>query len=90
MPRHFLHLGTPLPLGERGRMSIFRFISAPNYQDGKYGWTTDLDTIKRSVDWQMESLKTDYIDFGFLHCIDEKQDLHHCPWRADAWTILWS
>ena len=46
-----------------------------NYQGGIYGWTTDLDTIKRSIDWQLKALKTDYIDFGFLHCLDEEQDL---------------
>ena len=46
-----------------------------NYQGGTYGWTTDLDTIKRSVDWQLKALKTDYIDFGFLHCLDEEADL---------------
>ena len=47
-----------------------------NYAKGPYGWTTDLDTIKRSVDWQLNSLKTDYIDFGFIHCLDEVSDLH--------------
>ena len=47
------------------------------YKGGKYGWTTDLDTMKRSVDWQLAALKTDYIDFGFLHCIDEEADLRH-------------
>lgn len=47
-----------------------------DYQSGKYDWTTDLDTIKRSVDWQLSALKTDYIDFGFLHCIDEESDLN--------------
>ena len=46
-----------------------------NYLTGKYGWTTDLDTVKRSIDWQLSALKTDYIDFGFLHCIDEESDL---------------
>lgn len=45
-----------------------------NYQGGKYGWTTDLDTVKRSIDWQLSALATDYIDFGFLHCIDEQAD----------------
>ena len=42
-----------------------------NYESGEYGWTTDLDTIKRQVDWQLKELKTDYIDFGFIHCLDE-------------------
>ena len=55
----------------------FQIHFGANYQGGKYGWTTDLDTIKRSVDWQLTSLRTDYIDFGFLHCIDEESDLHH-------------
>ena len=46
-----------------------------DYHSGQYGWTTNLDTIKRSIDWQLKALKTDYIDFGFLHCIDEPRDL---------------
>ncbi len=45
------------------------------YRTGEYGWTTDPDVIRRSVDWQLEMLKTDYIDFGFLHCLDEEADL---------------
>ena len=45
------------------------------YERGVYGWTTDLEKIKKSVDWQLRQLKTDYIDFGFLHCIDEEEDL---------------
>lgn len=54
----------------------FQIHFGANYQGGMYGWTTDLDTIKRSIDWQLESLKTDYIDFGFLHCLDEESDLN--------------
>lgn len=46
-----------------------------NYVTGEYGWTTSLDTVKKSVDWQLKNLKTDYIDFGFIHCIDEEADL---------------
>lgn len=46
-----------------------------DYSTGAYGWTTNLDTVKRSVDWQMEKLRTDYIDFGFIHCLDEESDL---------------
>ncbi|MBQ8953327.1 MAG: aldo/keto reductase, partial [Clostridia bacterium] len=30
--------------------------------------------IKRSVAWQLEALKTDYIDYGFIHCQDEFSD----------------
>lgn len=46
-----------------------------DFSSGKYGWTTDLDAIKRSIDWQLGALGTDYIDFGFVHCIDEDADL---------------
>lgn len=45
-----------------------------DYSSGRYGWTLELEKIKRSVDWQLKTLRTDYIDFGFLHCIDEEAD----------------
>ncbi len=54
----------------------FQIHFGANYETGTYGWTTNLDTIKRSVDWQLKALQTDYIDFGFIHCIDEEADLH--------------
>lgn len=46
-----------------------------NYTTGEYGWTTDLNEIKRSIAWQLEKLQTDTIDFGFIHCLDEESDL---------------
>lgn len=55
----------------------FQIHFGANYETGTYGWTTDLDTVKRSVDWQMKALQTDYIDFGFIHCIDEPADLQN-------------
>ena len=53
----------------------FQIHFGADYHSGSYGWTTDLDAIKRSIDWQLTALKTDYIDFGFLHCLDEESDL---------------
>ena len=53
----------------------FQIHFGANYETGTYGWTTNLDTIKRSIDWQLKALKTDYIDFGFIHCIDGAADL---------------
>ena len=45
------------------------------YGSGKsYSWTTDLDAARRSVDWQLQALQTDYIDYGFIHCLDEPGD----------------
>lgn len=45
-----------------------------DYDSGTYGWSTDGETIRRSVEWQLAQLKTDYIDYGFIHCIDELSD----------------
>lgn len=45
-----------------------------NYLTGEYGWTTDLAIIKEAVDNQLRELQTDYIDFGFIHCMDESSD----------------
>lgn len=53
----------------------FQIHFGANYKGGKYGRTTDLDAVKASVDWQLSALKTDYIDFGFIHCIDEESNL---------------
>lgn len=46
-----------------------------DYSTGRYGWTTELDAIKRSIEKELKALKTDYIDYGFIHCIDEDSDL---------------
>lgn len=46
-----------------------------DYSSGKYGWTQDLEIIKRDFQRQLDVLNTDYADFGFIHCIDEDSDL---------------
>lgn len=46
-----------------------------DYTSGEYGWTTKKAEIQKSVAWQLQNLRTDYIDFGFLHCLDEESDL---------------
>ena len=46
-----------------------------DYTSGEYGWNLSLDGVKRSVEWQLGQLRTDYIDFGFIHCLDETADL---------------
>ena len=57
----------------RGEM-LYQVHFGANYQTGEYGWTTDLETVKRQVDWQLSALRTDYIDFGFIHCLDSAAD----------------
>lgn len=60
--------------GARDRVLLQVHFGA-EYLSGKYGWTTDADTVRRSVEWELEQLRTDYIDYGFIHCLDEEADL---------------
>lgn len=59
--------------GRRGQVYLQVHFGA-NYLTGEYGWTTNLQTIKKSVKWMLEKLQTNYIDFGFIHCLDEEAD----------------
>lgn len=45
-----------------------------DYSNITYGWSLDLDKVKRSIDNQLKDLKTDYINYGFIHCQDESSD----------------
>ncbi|MBQ8954896.1 MAG: aldo/keto reductase, partial [Clostridia bacterium] len=51
---------------------LFQIHFGADYTKGTYGWSLRLDTIKRSVEWQLKTLKTDHIDYGFIHCQDEE------------------
>ena len=53
---------------------FFQIHFGAEYEKGTYGWSLKLDTIKRSVDKQLKELRTDYIDYGFIHCQDEESD----------------
>lgn len=53
---------------------FFQIHFGAEYSNGTYGWSLDLETIKRSIDRQLTDLKTDYIDYGFIHCQDELAD----------------
>lgn len=44
----------------------------PNH---KYGWSRSLPKIKKTIENALEDIGTDYIDFGFLHCVDDENDL---------------
>lgn len=71
----FSYYGTAL--GDCRRDMYYQVHFGANYETGEYGWTTDLDTVKRQVDWMLQKLGTDYVDYGFIHCLDEESD-----WRA--------
>ena len=45
------------------------------YKGGKYGWTRNLEEIKEQFDWELKLIGTDYTDVGFVHCIDDRDDL---------------
>lgn len=53
---------------------LFQVHFGADYSGGEYGWTTDRSAIERSIDERLKQLRTDYIDYGFIHCIDEPED----------------
>ncbi len=46
------------------------------YSNGKYGWTRKLDKIQSQFEWELKLLNTDYTDIGFIHCVDDAEDLN--------------
>lgn len=44
-------------------------------EQGEYGWTKDFNKIKETFEFEMKTLDIDYIDFGFIHCVDQVEDL---------------
>lgn len=61
--------------GEMRRQVKVQLHFGAMYGPGKsYGWSLNLDKVRRSVEWQLGQLKTDYIDYGFIHCLDEEKD----------------
>lgn len=62
-------------LADRRKDAMLQVHFGADYSSGEYGWDLSLEGVKRSIDWQLQNLKTDYIDFGFMHCIDEASDL---------------
>ncbi len=60
--------------GQRDKVFIQVHFGAVYDEKGEYGWCRDFDTIKRTFLWELETLGTDYVDFGFLHCVDEDED----------------
>ncbi|MCM1257081.1 MAG: aldo/keto reductase [Roseburia sp.] len=46
------------------------------YGGGKYGWTRNLDQIREQFAWELKLLDTDYTDIGFVHCVDDGDDLN--------------
>ena len=62
--------------GMRDKIFFQLHFGAVYNADGEYGWSRDLAEIKKTFAWELEQLGTDYVDFGFLHCVDEEDDLN--------------
>ncbi len=71
--RHFGMLGKTVDAATRKRI-MYELHFGADYTSGEYGWSLNADVVRRSVEKQLEALKTDYIDYGFIHCMDEVSD----------------
>ena len=61
--------------GVRDRVYFQLHFGAVYNAAGEYGWSRDLAEVKKTFAWELEQLQTDYVDFGFWHCVDEESDL---------------
>lgn len=61
--------------GRRDRVFLQLHFGAVYNPKGEYAWSRDPDEILRTFAWEMDALGTDYADMGFLHCVDEDEDL---------------
>ena len=60
--------------GKRDKVYFQLHFGAVYKDSGEYGWSRELSVIKNTFEWEMSALKTDYVDFGFLHCVDDDGD----------------
>ncbi len=60
--------------GQREKVFLQMHFGAVYDENGEYGWCRDFETIKKTFWWELETLGTDYADFGFLHCVDTQED----------------
>ena len=62
--------------GKRNSIYIELHFGAVYNEKGEYGWSRNLEEIKKTFEWAMNLFGTDYVDFGMLHCIDSIEDLN--------------
>ena len=60
--------------GQRENVFLQAHFGAVYDENGEYGWCRDFETIQKTFLWELEALQTDYVDFGFLHCVDTDED----------------
>lgn len=62
--------------GVRDKVYFQLHFGAVYKPSGEYGWSRNLERIKSTFEWELELLGTDHVDFGFLHCVDEMNDIN--------------
>lgn len=67
------HIGAALE-GQRDRVILQGHIGAA-WKDGQYSRTRDIDECKFFFEDFMKRLRTDYVDIGMLHYVDDNDDL---------------
>ncbi len=60
--------------GQREKVMFQLHLGAVYNEKGEYGWSRDLVKIERTFYWQLKTLGVNYVDFVFLHCVDEEED----------------
>lgn len=60
--------------GQRDKVYFQLHLGAVYNGKGEYGWSRDMTQMRETFEAEMQDLGTDYVDFGFLHCIDEDED----------------
>ena len=60
--------------GTREKLYFQMHFGTDYLKGAEYAFSLDLDTIKQSVAWQLERTGIEYIDFGFIHCLDSASD----------------
>ena len=61
--------------GQRDKVFFQMHFGAVYNKNGEYGWSRNLQQIKETFEWELKMLGTGYADFGFLHCVDEDNDI---------------
>jgi len=60
--------------GARDRVFFQMHLGAVYSKNGEYAWSRSLAAIKKTIEWELAALGTDYADMGYLHCVDEYDD----------------
>lgn len=71
-PEPFDYLGEALK-GRREKF-IIQLHLGMTFPNGQYVRTRNLRKVKEAFEEQLKLLGTDYVDIGFIHCVDEMED----------------